>query len=472
MNAPNPPWLDLAILAGLVGSAIVGLVRSPNRAFRLGLAFNGASLACAAMASIGFYQGARPGPWDLQARAFGRTLFALDELSATLVPAVALLHFLTALATAATHMRRFSSSWSLASSALRLATFSCRSPWPLVVLLSLATIPPYVELRNRRRPTRLYLIHMSAFVALLVLGQALVGQTLRASGQAPWWAILPLLAAVLILCATVPAHCWLTDWLEHASMGIALLYIVPMTGVYAVVRLVLPIAPGWVLSTIGLFSTFTAVYAAGMATVQRDTRRFFANLLLSLASLVLVGLELHTELSLTAALSLWTSVLLSVGGFGLMLRALEARFGRLSMAEYHGLYEHSPMLAVCFLVTGLASIGFPGTLGFIAMDLLVDSAVEANPYIGVGVVAAAALCGIAVMRAYFLLFTGKRHASTLDLSLGLREKIAVLTLTALALGGGFFPQPGISSRLRAAEEILAAREAQRPKPSPPVAARR
>ena len=136
------------------------------------------------------------------------------------------------------------------------------------------------------------------------------------------------------------------------------------------------------------------------------------------------------------------------------------------------MYEHSPMLAVCFLVTGLASIGFPGTLGFIAMDLLVDSAVEANPYIGVGVVAAAALCGIAVMRAYFLLFTGKRHASTLDLSLGLREKIAVLTLTALALGGGFFPQPGISSRLRAAEEILAAREAQRPKPSPPVAARR
>ena len=465
MNAQNLPWLDLAILSALVGSALVGLYRDPGRAFRLGLAFTGASLACALLASLRFYDPeSGPAAAGLQARLFGRTLFALDELSAVLVPAVALLHFLTALATAATHMRRFSMSWSLASSALRLATFSCRDPWPLVALLCLATIPPYVELRIRRRPTRVYLLHMGAFVALLAAGQAAVGQTLRASGQAPWWAVLPLLAAVLIRCATVPAHCWLTDWFEHASMGIALLNVVPMTGVYAVVRLILPIAPGWVLSTIGPFSTITAVYAAGMATVQRDTRRFFAHLLLSLASLALVGLELHTELSLTAALSLWTSLLLSLGGFGLMLRALEGRFGRLSLAEYHGLYEHSPMLAVCFLVTGLASIGFPGTLGFIAMDLLVDSAVEANPSLGIGVVAAAALSGIAVLRAYFLLFTGKRHASTLDLGLGLRERIAVLTLTALVLIGGLCPQPGISSRLRAADEILAARQARRPGP--------
>ncbi len=116
-----------------------------------------------------------------------------------------------------------------------------------------------------------------------------------------------------------------------------------------------------------------------MATIQREARRFFAYLFLSHASLVLVGLELHTELSLTGSLCLWFSVILSLGGFGLTLRALEARFGRLSLTDYHGLYEHSPTLAVCFLLTGLASVGFPGTLGFISTELLVDSAVEANP---------------------------------------------------------------------------------------------
>src|SRR5262249_39564418 len=161
-----------------------------------------------------------------------------------------------------------------------------------------------------------------------------------------------------------------------------LLYVTPLVGVYTALRLVLPIAPDWVLQGIGLVSQVTAVYAAGMATVQREARRFFAYLFLSHASLVLVGLELITELSLTGALGLWFSVILSLGGFGLTLRALEARYGRLSLAEYHGLYEQSPALAVCFLLTGLACVGFPGTLGFVSAEVLVDGAIEANSYVG------------------------------------------------------------------------------------------
>ena len=117
--------------------------------------------------------------------------------------------------------------------------------------------------------------------------------------------------------------------------------------VYAAVRLVLPFAPDWVLRGIGLISLVTAVYAAGMATIQTDTRRMYAQLFLSHASLVLVGLELGTEISLTASLCLWFSVILSLGGFGLTLRAMEARFGRLSIRDHHGLYEHTPAIAGC-----------------------------------------------------------------------------------------------------------------------------
>jgi NADH-quinone oxidoreductase subunit M len=271
---------------------------------------------------------------------------------------------------------------------------------------------------------------------------------------APWWAAVPLLVAILVRCGTVPAHCWVTDWFENGSLGIAVLFVIPLSGVYVAVRLVLPIGPGWVLQSIGLLSLATAIYAAGMAAIEREARRFFAYLFLSLSSLVLVGLELHTSLSLTASLCLWFSVILSMGGFGLTLGTLEARFGRLSLSDFHGLYEHAPTLAVCFLLTGLASVGFPGTLGFISTELLVDSAVEASPYVGIVVIAAGALNGIAVMRAYFLLFTGARHVSTVSLGIGLRERVAVLSLSALILGGGLFPQPGVATRRRAAEEIL------------------
>jgi NADH-quinone oxidoreductase subunit M len=227
------------------------------------------------------------------------------------------------------------------------------------------------------------------------------------------------------------------------------------------VRLVLPTAPDWVLQGIGAASLFTAVYAAGMAVVQTDARRFFAHLFLSHASLVLVGLELHTAISLTGALALWGSVALSLCGLGLALRAVEARFGRLGLVEYRGLYQHSPALAVCFLLTGLASIGFPGTPGFVAVELLVDGAVGVNPLVGLVVVTAAALNGIALLRAYFLLFTGVRQATGDGLGITPRERFAVLALAAMILGGGLAPQHHIESRHRAAEALLREREANR-----------
>jgi NADH:ubiquinone oxidoreductase subunit 4 (subunit M) len=118
------------------------------------------------------------------------------------------------------------------------------------------------------------------------------------------------------------------------------------------------------------------------------------------------------------------------------------------------LYEHSPMLAVSFLLTGLASVGFPSTFGFVAADLLVEGALGANLFVGLVVIATEALNGIAILRVYLLLFTGARHTSTVSLELGPRERIVVLTLAVLILGGGVFPQPCIASRRRAANAIL------------------
>jgi NADH-quinone oxidoreductase subunit M len=461
MNLLQLPWMEWAIGISLLGCIWVSRAREPARAYRFGVIFTGTAFVCSLLAWLSFSLSEVPTRvplFSVQPLLFGRHLFALDELSAPLVPSVALLHLLAAVATSHTHIRRFSFSWSLAALAIRLATFSTKAPWLLIALLCASTIPPYVELQNRNRPTRLYVLHMSLFVGLLVFGWSVVDA--QGLSDSHWWASLPLLASVLVLCGTVPAHCWVTDWFEHASFGIALLFVLPLGGVYAAIRLVLPIAPDWVLRSIGVVSLFTAVYSAGMAVIQREERRFFAYLFLSYASLVLVGLELHTELSLCASLCLWFSVFLSLSGFGLTLRAIEARFGRLSLANYHGLYEHTPTLAVFFLLTGLAAVGFPCTVGFISTELLVDSAVEANLYAGIGVLIASALNGIAVLRAYLRLFTGGRHHSSVSVRIAPQERFAVLTLSTLILVTGLFPQPGVTTRERAAMEILRDRESR------------
>jgi NADH-quinone oxidoreductase subunit M len=132
------------------------------------------------------------------------------------------------------------------------------------------------------------------------------------------------------------------------------------------------------------------------------------------------------------------------------------------LSEFHGLYEHTPMLAAFFLLTGLASIGFPGTIGFVGGELLVESAVNAYPYVGLAVVLVAALNGIAVMRAYFRVFTGKRYYPSIPLQCRPAERIAVLTLAVLILAGGLVPEPGVESRHHAAAAIIRDR-AQRSK---------
>jgi len=456
------PWLEAAIVIALGGGLCLSLLRDPIRAWRLGVGFMGAVFVCTLVACLDFYYG-NPTPsltgGGEEGFFFGKKLLGIDEINAPLLPVVALVHFLTALATGRTKMRRFSLSWSLVSVAIRLAIFGSLDPTALVAMLIVGVVPPYIELRNRGKPTQVYVVHMALFVGLLLLGWAFIDPAGGHQTQTAW-ATVPLMAAILIRCGTVPAHCWITDWFEHASFGIALLFVTPLTGVYAAIRLVLPYAPDWALQGIGLVSLATAVYAAGMALVQNETRRFFAYLFISHASLVLVGLELHSAISLTGALALWIAVMLSLAGFGLTLRALEARFGRLSLAQFHGLYAHSPTLAVCFLMTGLATVGFPGTLGFVAAELLVEGAVHASPLLGLALVVAAAINGIAVVRAYFFLFTGARHVSTISLAIGWRERFAVLTLTALILGGGLFPQPGVVSRHRAAMTIVRERERQ------------
>jgi NADH-quinone oxidoreductase subunit M len=464
MGELHLPWLELAILLPLIGAAFVARIRDPEWAQQRSLIFSGLALLCSVGAWIDFAWLHRPQAhdhWSLLGYFIHTHVFTIDELSAPLLPMGALVYFVTALATVRTKIRRFSFVWTLISESILLATFSCLNPWGIIALLSASIIPPLWELRIRRKPMRVFALHMAAFVAMLVLGWTGVEQT-ATGAQPPIWAMALLTAAILLRSRIVPLHAWMTDLFEHASFGTALLFVTPMAGVYAAIRLLLPIAPEWALHSIGLISLFTAVYASGMALVQREARRFFCYLFLSHSALVLVGLEIATPLGLTAALSLWISVCLSLTGFGLVLRSVEARTGRISLSEFHGLYEHTPTLAAFFLLTGLASIGFPGTIGFIGGELLVEGAVGVYPYVGLAVVLAAALNGIAVMRAYFRVFTGKRYYPSIPLKSRLPERIAVLTIAVLILGGGLFPQPGLTSRHHAAVEIIEARVASTP----------
>lgn len=462
MHELKLPWLELAILLPLIGTFFIAFIREPETAWKRTLVVCSLTLACTIGAWIDFstmHAFDAHDHWDLLSPWLGPDALLIDELSAPLLPLSALLYLLTVVATLRTKVRRFPFGWTLFSEATLLALLSCRDPQGVIGLLALQTIPPFFELRQRGRSTRVYVIHMGLFLAFLIAGWMMID----ADGPKTDHSVLAigmLIAAILIRSGSVPVHCWMTDLFDNASFATALLFMAPMAGAYAAIRLILPISPDWALRNIAVISLITAVYAAGMTLVQKDARRFFAYLFLSNSSLVLVGMEVATPIGLTGALCLWLSVGLSLAGFGLTLRALESRTGRVSLSRYHGLYDHMPTLAAFFLLTGLASIGFPGTIGFVGTELLVEGAVGVFSLGGMLVVLAGALNGIAVMHAYFRLFTGVEHKASISLYARLPEKVAVLSLSILIIGGGLWPQPGVASRYHAAIEIMARRKVQ------------
>lgn len=470
MNELHLPWLELAVLVPLIGAWIVARMGSPERARAWSLGILSISLIGTLAAWIDFawlQTAVAHDRWDGVSWLTGRHLLSMDEFSAPMLALLSLLGLLTILGTLKTKIKRVSFGVILVNQALGLAIFSTHEPWLLITLLSLSVLTPWYELVQRGKPTGVYLFHLGLFVVFLWTGWWLV----VSCQEGAWWHYFGgvlLVIAVLLRSGVAPLHCWMTDLFEHAPFGSSILFVTPMTGACAAVRLVVPEAPEWSLQLLVWAPMLTSLYAAGMALVQQELRRFFVYLFLSHAALVLVGLETATPEALAGGLSVWFATSLSLTGFGLTLRSVESRLGRISLADYHGLFEHMPNLAILCLLTGLASVGFPGTIGFVATELLVDGVIHRYPWTGVAIVLAAALNGIAVLKVYFRLFTGPRHSTSICLGARPAERIAILLLVAVMIGGGLYPQPFLASRFRAAEHLLGERSRGQSQPMHPA----
>ncbi|MEW6072980.1 MAG: proton-conducting transporter membrane subunit [Planctomycetota bacterium] len=427
--------LSLLAAVPLAGSLFVPrLAPGPARA--------AASLAAALAFAIAAVAAASPGRDSLL------PVLAVDELNGLLLPFVALLFGAALLATPRTDARPGALGRLLLVEGLALAFFACVDATALCVLWWLNLLPIELEARRlpraERRGIRVARVYLAASGLLFTAGVA-AGSPLL------------LLAAIMIRKGIVPLHSWMPEWFATASLPAAVLFAVPQLGTLAAARLIFPFAAGWILDVLGSAAVLTALYAAGVALVQRDGRRAFAWIFMSQSALVLAGLEGDSAAALTGGLILWISSGLALGGFGLTLAILEARRGRVDLARHHGGHESMPLVAASFLLLGLCSVGFPATLGFVGAELLLDGTVSVHPLFGIAAAFATVLNGISALRMYFLLFCGARTRVDPALRLRLREHAAVALLAGLVVGCGLFPQPIVHSRSAAADRLMHAR---------------
>jgi len=301
----------------------------------------------------------------------------------------------------------------LALAAIGSAFLATEHPLILAALWAGSAIWTLLELG--RTPGAGDASRLFAFYQLPSLVAFVVGAILLTRGSTAAGAIL-LLIGIGIREAALPAHGWLPTFVEQAPMGLVVCFCLPQLGVYAHLELVHRILDPNLVQLVARVGALSALYGAFLALGPTSVRRIAAYLTMSQTGLVAFGLENHSSIGWSGAVLAWFVQAIGISSFLLALGALEARRGPLRLWVSAGDPHQLPRLGVATLLAGLATVGAPLTLGFVAEDLLVQGSVNEHPVLGLLLVVVTALNAITVMRVYFGLFTaGPHHPGEPDL---------------------------------------------------------
>ena len=447
-----------APLAGVLFAA-AGLGRRAPR----GLAVTTATVSLVASLTMTVLWHARDeAPLTLGSRFGGGWPLHVDGLTAVLFPYVSLIALAILLVAPRRDLEEAAVARMLFGLAATLALIGTSLPLLLVVLWIVTAWSTWRSTRASlgcRTAARVYGIYMVVAAACMAAGTFLLvtdppwERSASSVGAAGGWLVA---VAVMIRKGIFPFHSWGPALFSGAPTSVALMATMPQVGAYTAVRLLVGHADGVAteLEVLSQFALLTAVYGAALAMVQQELRGFLGYLAMSQSALVLAGLSGRLPMELNGAFCVWISSGLAITGISLATWALESRAGAISLRTLQGRFWDAPALAAFFLLFGMASIGLPGTLSFVAGDLIVSGSLDDQLYAGLMVITSTVLCGIAVMRCWFHVFGGPSAIDSPRHAILTREQVPLTTLFLVLVGFGLVPRPLVESLERAAERIL------------------
>lgn len=272
-------------------------------------------------------------------------------------------------------------------------------------------------------------------------------------------ALLALVLAALLRMGILPFHYWLLDAFESTSLSVLSLLLNSHLGVYLLIRFAIPLSP--VMATkaaplVSVLAMLSSVFMAVVALAEKRPRRILGMLCISQSGFILAGLANQTQQGITGALVQWWVVAFAITGMVTVYGGIEARHsGVRAPSGFLGLGAHAPRLATFFAICGLALVGLPGTLGFVAEDLLFHGALSAHPWLGLALPLATALNAITVLRLFAVLFLGRRAIHTVPIpDAQPRETLALAVIVVLLVLGGLMPGMLIDLRTPSASALV------------------
>jgi NADH-quinone oxidoreductase subunit M len=286
-------------------------------------------------------------------------------------------------------------------------------------------------------------------VAIIVLASVSDGaglhldalQQLTLAPSTQRWLFVAFLLAFAIKSGLVPFHAWLPD-AQRAAPTFAAVTIGLKVGIYGLLRFALPLFPHAVLyspirSTVVVLSAIAILYGALLALAQSDLRRVISYSAISHLGFIMIGVFALTTQSVQGAVFVMVNHGITATLLFLVAGVLVDRTGGTAMGDFGGLAATAPVFAITLVVAMLATVGLPGTNGFVGEFLVMLGGWSEVPAVIV-----AASTGVIVAAAYALratqqlLFGAPSDASraVTDVTGPTRLVFGTLTLAIVVLG--------------------------------------
>jgi NADH-quinone oxidoreductase subunit M len=260
-----------------------------------------------------------------------------------------------------------------------------------------------------------------------------------------------------------PLHTWLPDaHVEAPTPGsVVLAALLLKLGTYGFIRFVLPFFPEAaihpaVVTTMLTLGVVGIVYAAWVAAVQPDAKKLVAYTSVAHMGFVIIGIFAVTVNGLQGGLMVMISHGLSTGALFLLLGMLYERRHSRRIDDFGGIARVAPLMATAFVITAMASIGVPGTSGFVGEFLALLGTFERHPVMGIvattGVIFAAYYMLPMVQKIFFNALERTENREMADLSP--REMVVLGPLVLFMIVVGVYPTPILERMEPGAQAIV------------------